>query len=53
MTVKRNDLDSPRIKQRKVCDVRSMVRVDENLEVRAELKAVLVQIPSGDRIVAG
>ena len=51
MSVKRNDFDSARLKQRKVCDIRTMVRVDENLEVRSELKAVLMQIPGGDRIV--
>ena len=53
MPVKRNDFDSARLKQREVCDIRTMIRVDENLEVRSELKAVLMQIPGGDRIVTG
>lgn len=37
----------------KVCDIRTMVRVDENFEVRSELKTVLMQIPGCDRIVTG
>ena len=53
MSVKRNDFDSARLKQRKVCDIRTMVRVDENFEVRSELKTVLMQIPGGDCIVTG
>ena len=53
MPVERNDFDSTGLKQRKVCDIRTMVRVDENFEVRSELKAVFMQIPSCDRIVTG
>ena len=43
MTVERDDLDTAGIKQRKVCDVRQMVRVDEYLEIRPELKTVLMR----------
>ena len=41
MSVKRNDFDSARLKQRKVCDIRTMVRVDENFEAMKESYAAL------------
>lgn len=41
------------MEQGKVGDVRSVVRINEYLESCTELKAVLMQIPGGDRIVTG
>ena len=53
MTFKGNQLHAARGEQGNVCDLRQVVRVDEQLELWPELKAVFMQEAGGDRIIAG
>ena len=53
MAFKGNQLHAARSEQGNVCDLRQVVRVDEQLELRPKLKAVFVQKAGGDRVIAG
>ena len=51
VAVKGNDFDTTGLEQGQVRDVRTVVRVDEDLEVRTELEAILMQISGRNGVV--
>ena len=53
MTVERNNANTIRLKERHIGDLRQMVCVDKQLELRFELEAVLTQIASRQRVISG
>ena len=52
MAIKGDNADTVGFKQRHIRDLRQMVGVDEQLELRFELEAVFPQIPRRQRVVA-
>ena len=51
--LERDQLQTVRIEQRHVRDTRLIVGIDEDLEVRLEVEAVLMEEPGIQRIIAG